>query len=90
MKLESRSRQTTRVGPLLPPPLPALTSPSPPPPSSQVHEERWRRAAEAVSALGSSRSLSTLTLDEPVAWNRHDPLERWALRTLGLSAETFR
>lgn len=84
---EEMTQQLDRLSELVPSP---LTSPSPPSPSPQVHEERWRRAAEAVSALGSSRSLSTLTLDEPVAWNRHDPLEKWALRTLGLSAETFR
>lgn len=88
MEQQLGSRQTMRVGP---PPSPShpLTPPSLSPPL-KVHEERWRRAAEAVSALGSSRSLSTLTLDEPVAWNRNDPLEKWALRTLGLSAETFR
>ena len=55
----------------------------------QVHEERWRKAAEAVSALGSTRSLMQVAAEVPVHWATKDPLERWVTKTLGLGWETI-
>ena len=55
----------------------------------KVHEERWRKAAEAVSALGSTRSFVHVEVESPVHWARRDPLERWAARMLGLGKDTI-
>jgi len=51
----------------------------------QVHEERWRKAAEAVSALGAGRrSVVEVGMEEPVLWRGKDPLERWVGRMGGV------
>lgn len=50
----------------------------------RVHEERWRKAAEAVSALGATRAFVPVAVEAPVHWSPRDPLERWVSRTLGL------
>ena len=57
----------------------------------QVHEERWRKAAEAVSSMGSgARVLDEVIMNEPIHYSRSDPLEKWALRTLGLPTDLDR
>jgi N-acetyltransferase 10 len=46
----------------------------------QVHEERWKVAAEAAAAYGShrgSRTLTELKLETPIRYGVNDPIEKW-------------
>ncbi|TFJ80128.1 hypothetical protein NSK_008685 [Nannochloropsis salina CCMP1776] len=49
----------------------------------QVHEERWRKAAEAVSSLRGGRRVVEVAMEEPVLWGQGDPLETWVGRMVG-------
>jgi N-acetyltransferase 10 len=48
----------------------------------QVHEERWKVAAQSAanysqSGSAGSRILTELTLDAPIRYNSNDPVEKW-------------
>lgn len=50
----------------------------------QVHEERWKKAAEAAASFAASgsshsaaRSLTELTLETPIRYCTGDPVEKW-------------
>ncbi len=44
-----------------------------------LHEERWKASAEAAGsgALSGVRSLREITLDVPIRYGQHDPVEKW-------------
>lgn len=47
----------------------------------QLHEERWKVAAETAARNTGARTLTELTLDAPIRYSLGDPVEKW-LNTL--------
>lgn len=58
----------------------------------QLHEERWKVAAEAAARNTSGRTLTEITLDAPIRYKAGDPVEKWlnALLCLDVATHTTR
>jgi len=59
----------------------AIAGPSSKKGARQVHEERWKVAAEAAArsggGSGGGRTLTELTLEAPIRYRAGDPVEKW-------------
>ena len=58
----------------------AIAGPSSKKGARQVHEERWKVAAEAAARNGGGsggRTLTELTLEAPIRYRAGDPVEKW-------------
>lgn len=60
----------------------------------QLHEERWKVAAEAAASFssasshGAARSLSEIKLEVPIRYGQGDPIEKWLNNLLCLDSVT--
>jgi N-acetyltransferase 10 len=60
----------------------------------QVHEERWKVAAQAAATYNSNnnsnaRTLTELTLETPIRYSVEDPIEKWLNNLLCLDMTTY-
>lgn len=59
----------------------------------QIHEQRWKRESEAAAALAAgnavagARQLREVSLETPIRYSAHDPVEKWLNSVLCLDTK---